>query len=461
MNVQHHQSHGNAVVIGSGMAGLLAARVLADFYPRVTIVERDTLPENIEARKGVPQGRHAHGLLGKGQEVIEQFFPGIVSELLIQGAVCGSGRFFSGGGYHCPVDFGTDSLRVSRPCLEATVRTRLMSLANVQLLENCSVLGVTAAQDRQRVTGISFARGQANTPAETLPADLVIDASGRGSRAARWLEELGYAKPETEIVEVDMGYTSRFYRRQAHHLNGDVIANIAASPASMRACGMMAQEGERWIVTLAGYFGDFPSTDEAGFLDFARSLAVSDVYDVIKTATPLTEPVTFRFPSNQWRHYEKLTRFPAGFLPIGDAICSFTPIYGQGITVAALEALSLQQCLRTETENLAQRFFRDMSKVVDIPWSITVGNDRRLSKQDKASSPKDRLLGWYMPRLHVAARHDPVVSLAFRKVANLYEPPTSLLHPRIMRRVIWPSRQTQRSGEVATFGKELLSLRDE
>jgi 2-polyprenyl-6-methoxyphenol hydroxylase-like FAD-dependent oxidoreductase len=166
------------------------------------------------------------------------------------------------------------------------------------------------------------------------------------------------------------------------------------------------------------------------------------VYDVIKTATPLSEPVSFRFPSNQWRHYEKLVRFPAGFLPIGDAICSFTPIYGQGITVAALEALSLQECLRAGTRTIAQRFFRETSKVLNIPWSITVGNDKRLSMQHEAASLKSRFLNWYMPRFHVAARRDPVVSLAFRKVANLYAAPTSLLHPRILRRVVWASQRT-------------------
>lgn len=441
------QGQGAAVVIGGGLAGLLAARVLADFYAQVTIVERDSLPTSAEPRKGVPQGRHAHGLLGRGQKILEELFPGLTQHLLNQGVVCGDGRFFSGGGYHCPVAFGNDRLGVSRPCLENTVRTHLLRLANIRFIENASVLGITANDDSTRITGIRLIRHSHGAQEEHAPAHLVIDASGRGSRASAWLEQFGYPKPETELVKVNMGYTSRFYRRKPHHLDGNIIANIAPSPANKRAGAIMAQEGERWIVTLAGYFGDYPPTDEQRFLEFSQSLAASDIYNVLQTATPLSDPVSFRFSANQWRHYEKLTRFPDGFLVIGDAICSFTPIYGQGITVAALEALALQQCLTTRTGNLAQRFFTEAGKVVNIPWSITVGNDRRLSDRQEAPSLKGRFLNWYMPKFHVVARYDPVVSLAFRKVGNLYAPPVSLLHPRILRRVLWGAL---RSGQRQT-----------
>jgi len=438
MEVQQ-QSQATAIVIGGGIAGLLTARVLSDFYQQVLIFERDSLPLSAEPRKGVPQGQHAHGLLGRGQEILEELFPGLTQHLLNQGAVCGSGRFFSGGGYHYPVIFGNNGLRLSRPCLETAVRTFLLRRANVQIVENSSVLGIMANENHSRITGIRFTRRHSDATEEHASAQLLVDASGRGSRAATWLEQFGYQKPETELVKVDMGYASRFYHRESHHFNGDVIANIAPSLANTRACGMMAQEGERWIVTLAGYFGDYPPTDEQGFLAFARSLAVPDIHDIIRKATPLSDAVPFRFSANQWRHYEKLTRFPEGFLVLGDAICSFTPIYGQGITVAALEAVTLQQCLTARTPNLARRFFAEISKVASIPWSITVGNDKRLSGTQEDSSLKSRFLSWYMPKFHVAARHDPIVSLAFRKVGNLYASPVSLLHPRIMRRVLWSS----------------------
>jgi 2-polyprenyl-6-methoxyphenol hydroxylase-like FAD-dependent oxidoreductase len=204
---------------------------------------------------------------------------------------------------------------------------------------------------------------------------------------------------------------------------------------------MLAQEGDRWIVTLAGYFGDNPRTDESGFLEFARSLPVPDVYDVIRTATPLSDATSYRFPANQRRRYDKLRRFPEGFLVLGDALCSFTPIYGQGMTVAGLEALALRDCLGMGTRHLAQRFFRRASKPVNIAWTITVGNDARLGGTAQARQPTARLLDWYMDRLHIAARHDARVASAFLRVANLIDAPSALLSPRIALRVLrgnWP-----------------------
>lgn len=434
--MNEEQLSGTAVVIGGSMAGLLAARVLADYFAQVTILDRDALPETAVLRKGVPQGQHAHALLGRGQAILEELFPSLTQSLVNAGASLGYGRYFSGGGYLCPVPNAQPGLYVSRPCLETAVRRRVLALPNVHLSDQCDVLGWTADEAGARITGVRLIRRQAGSAAVTLPADLVVDASGRGSRTPAWLENLGYPKPEVDLVEVGMSYASRFYQRQPDDLGGSLGLVVAPTPANKVACGMLAQEGDRWIVTLAGYFGDHPPTNEQGYLAFASRLPTPDVSNFLRAARPLSDPVAFKFPSNQRRRYEKLARFPDGLIVIGDAICSFTPIYGQGMTVAAMEAMVLRDCLAVGREALATRYFRQVSRVVDIPWSITVGNDMSLSDQAASRPLPARLISWYMGRLLVAARHDPVVAQAFMQVARLFAAPSSLLHPRVALRVL-------------------------
>jgi hypothetical protein len=292
---------------------------------------------------------------------------------------------------------------------------------------------------------------------EILNADLVVDASGRGSRTPAWLESLGYPVPQEEQVRADVRYISRLYRRKAEHLHGAKVVNIFPTPEIKRGAAMLAQEGDRWIVTIAGYPGDYPPTAEPGFLEFARSLPAPDIYEVIKNAEPLSDPLPAKFPGSTRRRYERLARFPAGFLVTGDAFCSFNPVYGQGMTVAALEAVVLHQCLAKGSEQLAQRFFRKVSKVVDIPWNIAVNNDRRFIEPEMPVSLAARFINWYMSKLHIAARRDPAAALAFLKVINLMVPPLSVLQPHIALRVLWGNLPPLRA-EASTANKTAATL---
>ncbi|GAB4423709.1 MAG: FAD-binding monooxygenase [Anaerolineae bacterium] len=451
----------HAIVIGASMGGLLAARALADYYQQVTLLERDTFPARGEQRKGVPQGRHTHALLAQGRQVMEDFFPGLTQQLVEQGALLSDtlaeARRFIGGGHYCQTQTGLLGLMVSRPLLEAQIRSRVLALPNVQALENCDVLGLTATEDRERVSGVRLVRRQAGSAEEVLSADVVVDASGRGSRTPAWLESLGYAPPEEEQVRAGMGYVTRIYQRQPDHAQGAKVVMIIPTPQVKRGAIMLAQEGDRWTLTLAGYPGDHPPTDEPGFLEYARGLPAPDVYEVIQHARPLSEPLAAKFPTNLRRRYEALARFPSGFLVTGDAVCSFNPVYAQGMTVAAMEAAVLAACLAEGPEQLAQRFFARVSKVIDIPWNITVGNDRRLMEPDRPVPPMARFINWYMGKLHIAARRDPVAALAFLKVTNLMAPPASVLHPRIALRVVWGNLRPVKVKD-STEGKPAPSL---
>lgn len=430
----------HAVVIGASMGGLLAARVLADYYASVTLLERDTFPEPGESRKGVPQGRHAHGLHARGRAVLEQLLPGFTQEMSEQGGmvldISREFGWYANGGFHEPTVSGLDGLLVSRPRLEAGVRARVLALPNVHAIENCDVPGVVFSEDRARVTGVRLVR-RANAGDEgVLAAELVVDASGRGSRSPAWLAEVGYEKPQEDRVRIDLGYTTRQYRRTSDQLPGGQGLAIAGSPPDGRNGVVIAQEGDRWIVTLGGFNGDFAPLDPQGFVEFARGLPTPEIYNLIKDAEPITDPLPYRFPANQRRRYERLTRFPDGYLVFGDAICSFNPVYAQGMTVAANEALVLQECLAHGSANLARRFFKGVRPVVDGPWSVAVGNDLQLPHVEGTRTRMDRFINWYIGKLHIAARNDALLSVAFLRVVNMMAPATSLLHPRIVLRVL-------------------------
>lgn len=423
-----------AIVVGGSMGGLLAARVLADVYDEVTIVERDRFPAVGEHRRGVPQGRHTHGLLGGGARVLEELFPGFAQQLVEAGAVTGDivsrARWFHNGGYLSKVDSGLFALAVSRPLLEGIVRKRVLQLDGVRTMEECEAAGLAASADGRRVTGLQLKDGR------VLEADLVVNCAGRASHGADWLEALGFAKPEEERVEVALGYTTRHFRRREDDLGGDIAAVIPPTPDGKRGGVMAAQEGGRWTVTLISHFGHSAPMDIDGFREYARTLPAPDIYDTIRDAEPLDEAQTARFPASLRRRYERLRRFPVGYLVFGDAICSFNPIYGQGMSVAALQALALRRSLQETPARLARTFFAAASKVVDTPWSIAAGNDLRMPEAVGPRGPGVRFINWYIAKLHKAAHRDPVLSLAFHRVANLLEPPSSLLQPRLIWRVM-------------------------
>jgi 2-polyprenyl-6-methoxyphenol hydroxylase-like FAD-dependent oxidoreductase len=422
-----------AVVIGGSVAGLLAARVLADHYDRVTLIDRDTFPPVGQQRRGVPQGVHTHGLLSSGRRTLDRWFPGFAAEITEAGAVTGDivrdARWFFEGGCLTRFESGLEGLLVSRPLLEGTIRKRVLNTRNVTAVEDSVVEGLANSEDRRTVTGIRTTQGVTN-------ADLVVDATGRGSHSPAWLESLGFSKPEEERVEVAIGYTTRLFRRRPDHLNGDVAAVIPATPHGKRGGVMLAQEGDRWSVTLIGYFGNYAPLELPGFIEFARTLPASFIHEVVSDAEPIGDAFSARFPASVRRHYEKLNSFPEGYLVFGDAICSFNPIYGQGLSVAALESEALEETLKEGGTNLASRFFRRASKVVDTPWAVAVGGDLRIPETVGPRNAGVSFVNWYLSKLHKAAHRDEVAAMAFHKVGNLLALPPSIMHSRVALRVL-------------------------
>jgi 2-polyprenyl-6-methoxyphenol hydroxylase-like FAD-dependent oxidoreductase len=431
-----------AIVIGASMGGLLAGRALVDYYDEVTLVDRDALPLAPEPRKGVPQGRHTHGLLARGRAVLEELFPGFTAEMVGDGAVSGDVAdavlWFNHGFYLRSVYSGLSGLAISRPMLEDGVRRRLLQFPNVKIRQRCGVSELIYDHGRNRITGVQVTPRDSSGGVETINADLVVDATGRGSRSPSWLEALGYAKPREEQIKVNIGYKTRLYRRRPEDLHGKMGAIIAACQPDWRFGVILAQEGERWTVSLGGYFDDEVPADDSGFIEFARSLPKPEIFDVIKNAEPLGPILSYQFSTNQRRYYEELPRFPEGYLVYGDALCSFNPVYGQGMTVACTEAVTLSGCLTKGSEGIGRRFFRAAGQLIDIPWQIAVGSDLQHERVEGKRTAQVRFVNWYIARLFQSANRDPVLARKFLEVANLMKAPSILLSPAVALR-LWKS----------------------
>lgn len=434
-----------AVVLGGSIAGLLTARVLADHYARVVVVERDEWPAGAAHRQGVPQGRHIHALLARGQQALDELFPDFTAQLVARGARTGD---VLGDARHC---FGEHRFRrrasglvavcVSRPMLEDLARTRVRALPAVQIVDGCDAAGIATTPDAARVTGARVIRRADGSAEEVIDADLVVDATGRGSRTPERLAALGYPRPRTDRVRIGVGYTTRTYRLAPDALGGDLAVITGPSPDHPRGGALQALEGGRHLLTLIGVLGDHPPTDPEGFDAFARSLRFPDIAEALRDGEPLDQPVAFRFPASVRHRYERLSRFPDGLLVTGDALCSFNPIYGQGMSVAALEALVLCRHLRRGTRPRPTRILRDLGRVIDGPWSIAAGGDLASPEVEGRRDVQTRLVNRYIGRVLAASERDGEVGRAFVRVSGLVDPPGALLRPRVLARVLRHSRR--------------------
>jgi 2-polyprenyl-6-methoxyphenol hydroxylase-like FAD-dependent oxidoreductase len=426
------------------MAGLLAARVLSDHFEAVTLIERDRMADRPEPRKGQPQTRHGHGLLAKGFEILTDLFPGLPTDLRRGGAVLGdigeSIRWFAHGGYRVPFHSGLTGIVCSRPLLEWHLRRRLLGRVNVSVLDDRDVERPTLSSDGRQIDGVLVHHRSETGGAEHISADLVVDATGRGSAMPRWLEALGFPRPEESIVPIGVKYATRTFRRRPGALGGASMLIVSEHAREMPRSGfVLAMEGDRWMATLTSRGSEpSPSTDRE-FLEFAGKLAAPDVYELLRDAEPLSDIVHHAVPSNLRRRYENLPRSPEGYLVLGDAVCSFNPVYGQGMTSAALQAAVLDKMLRERgPDRLARQpreYFRRIGRIIDVPWQLALGEDARFPGPDGRTPRRRSLLSSYLDRLHRATHRDPVVYQAFLEVLNLVRPPGRLFAPSIAWRV--------------------------
>ena len=448
----------HAVVLGASMGGLVAARVLADFYDKVTVVERDVLPHDAANRRGVPQGRHVHALLGRGTAVLNDLFPGFADELVGAGApsvdyhdlsemyFSFAGREFIRTGEFLSVP---PVLIPSRPLLESVVRQRLRAIENVTLLEGYDVVELTSTGAGNRVTG-ALIRAHNGHGEQVLTADLVTDATGRGSRTPVFLEAVGYGRPVEDTVQVRLSYSSQLLRLPPGTLKEKMVI-VGPVPGRPTGMALFGYENDMWLFTVLGMAGVEPPCELAEMLSFADGLAPAHILAAIGTGERLAEVCRFRYPESRWRRYDKMRRFPDGLLVLGDAICSFNPAYGQGMTVAALQAQVLGDCLREGTTDLARRYFRAAAKPIGVAWQFAVGGDLSLPEVEGHRPMALRLSNRYVDRLQTVAQTDVAVAEQFIRVVGLLDPPATLLHPKMLLRAarVRRPRQTEEQPSLA------------
>lgn len=436
----------HAVVLGGSIAGLLAARVLSDAYATVTIVDRDVLTGVTTPRRGAPHAAHAHGLLARGHQILDELFPGLTPEMTAGGIPLGdlSGdiQWIFNGRRLASEHSGLGCLSATRPDLEAYVRARVQAIPNVTVMEQCDILGLQASPDRTRVTGARVRRQADGSPdEEVLPADLVVDATGRGSRTSAWLAEFGYDRPREDKVKIGLAYTTRHYALNNDPFNGDIAINPVATPEYPRGAffSRLTNDDNRAELSLTGLLGDHAPTDPEGFEAFAKSLPVPEIYESISDATPLTDPITFKFPASVRKRYEHLRRFPVGLIVTGDAVCSFNPVYGQGMTIAALDTIALRDELERGVPQ-PLRYFKQIAKAIDGPWAVAAGGDLSFAGVEGKRTLRVRMENAYTGRFIAAAERDPALTTLFMRVAGLVEPPTAMMRPSTLLRVFFPRR---------------------
>jgi 2-polyprenyl-6-methoxyphenol hydroxylase-like FAD-dependent oxidoreductase len=440
-----------AVVLGGSIAGMLAALPLSEVYREVILIDRDGLDEPepdrpagvLTVRRAVPHGWQLQALLAKGQRVLEELFPGMTDELIAFGASKGdfnkNVRWYFDGRRIKPVETDMIALGPGRPLLENRIRARISALPNVFFRQHTDILGIVATPDRKRIIGARVQSKEPGAEPETLLGDLVVDATGRGSRSPRWLTELGYPEVEVEHVKMGLAYsTGNFLVDPKDDLLGEDVASVPIGTPNLPRGAVYARLPGYDAITLTGLLGQKPPTDRAGFLAYAESLAIPDIAEVIRRAEFIHDPVPFNFPESRRRRFDKMASFPENYLLMGDAVCIINPIYAQGMTVAALEATVLRDHLRKGRAPEPRRFLRDIIKRgTATSWDVSAAGDFTHPGVTGNKGVKFTVGGWFVQKVTAAAEFDDKLSVAFLRSAGLITPPTALMRPGLMARALF------------------------
>ena len=432
-----------AVVIGAGMGGLTAAKAVSQYFEKVIVLDRDALPEGPAARPGTPQARHAHALLAGGLNALDELFPGFCVDLAQAGAVkvrSGLDVIWERPGYDpFPIrDLGFDSFSMSRPLLEWVCRRRLGETPNIELRSGCRVIRILPGPDNARVAGVEVEED--GGPRRRVTADCVVDASGRGGLTLAFFDAIGQPRPEETEIGIDMGYATAIFEIPERGPEWKGLSHVPRPPDEQRGGLILPLENQKWVVSIGERHGDKLPGELEGFLAFTKTFRTPTIYEAIRGAKPASDIVRYNLPASTRFHFEGLARSPRGLIPLGDAICRFNPIFGQGMSVAAQEALALRNLLEDgrvgddPLSGLAERFFAEIQGCLASPWSTAVTDF--VLPQTRGERPPDleNRLRYGAALLRLAAE-DPEVHKLMAEVSSLLKPASALREPELARRI--------------------------
>lgn len=434
-------SGSHAIVLGAGMAGLATAQVLSSHFSRVTVLERDLLPGEPAPRNGTPQAPHAHALLAGGLRALETLFPGFDRDLETAGALrtrAGKEIRVERPGFDpFPArDLGFDIFSMSRPLLEAVTRRRVEDNPKISILARHRATEIVASTDTHRVEAVRYDSDEGRSL--TIEADFVVEATGRAGLTLQLLERLGLAKPEETEIGIDQAYATTIVERpQGRDAPWDGVMVLPSAPESSRGGFVFPIEKQQWIVSIGGNHGDAPPADRDGFLDFVKSFRTSTIYEAVREARPLADIVRFRLPASSRRHFERLESFPTGLLVIGDAVCRFNPVFGQGMSVATLEAVILRRLLQegVPADRLAKEFFAAIQSVVETPWGVAQSDFVYPATRGVRPAEFGQRMQYNAGLIKLAAQDSEVHKL-LAEVQHLLKPQVALREPAIASRVM-------------------------
>ena len=436
----------HAIVIGASVAGLLTARVLANHFAQVTVIERDLFGADPCPRPGVPQSRHIHALLPRGLQIVEKFFPGICADLQASGAVpLDIGHdvsWLTPQGWGVRFRSGIEALSFTRDLLDHTIRRFVRRLHNVNVMEGREVVGLLRAESgrvlgvRTRQRNVMLDRGRE----DNLLGDLTVIATGRLHTIAKWFGEVGLETPEVTTINAHIGYASRICRPPKNTaFPWKALIIQAAPPATQRSGLVFPIEGDRWLITLIGADRDYPPADDAGFLEFARNLRNPRLFDAIRNAEPLTPVYSYRATENRQHHFDRIAAWPAGLIITGDAACAFNPVYGQGMTTAAIEAENLGALLSKYGNgmNLGATFQQKLARTIRGPWTLATSADLRFRSVEGAKRNwQTRAMHWYVDRVLRLGTRSVWARRRFLEVQGMLRDAAAILRPDMLLRVL-------------------------